>query len=128
MKSSYVNYDWKHKVQILRDFPMNPKGLEIHKLPECDKHQGYLVYHFTEQQCDWLRFYTDKEEASAQFLLKKEAQRKKVIPENHEYHVTFGIENREQVMSTLYQTHYEHPFVQFAKQGDRWVMEKVNIE
>lgn len=120
----YEKYgDWKHNVHIVCDFPLNPKGLEIHQLPECDKHQGYILYRFTDQQCDWIRFYSERDEAAAQFTLKKEAQRKKEIPHDHEY-LVYMDKTRDRVMSTLYKI---NPEIEYARQGDRWVMEKVNI-
>lgn len=122
LKSEYMHEDWYHTVKVTRDFPTHTKHMEIHQLPNHDENQGYLLYHFVDQECNWIRFYVDREEAMSQFNWRKEAQLKKVIPLDHAY--LYKEENGKRFMSSLYEI---NQIIKYAKQGDRWVLEKVEI-
>ena len=121
MKSVYLNGEWYHKINISRDFPMTVKKTEIHQLPNTDSTNGYILCHFVDQECNWIRFYSDKEEAQRMFNLKKEEQREKLIPT---YQMYLEHNNDTQFMSSLYEI---YPYVCYAKDGDRWIMENVDI-
>ena len=121
MKSNYQNGEWYHKIKITRDFPMVVKHTEIHQLPNNESTSGFILCHFVDQQCNWIRFYSDQDEAQRVFNLKKEDQREKLIPTSQMY---LNHNNDTQFMSSLYQI---YPSICYPKEGDRWIMEKIDI-
>jgi hypothetical protein len=121
MKSTYQYGEWYHKINITRDFPTIVKQTEIHQLPKTESTHGYILCHFVDQECHWIRFYSEKEEAQRVFNLKKEEQLKKEIP-IHQMYLTHN--NDTQFMSSLYNV---YPSVCYPKEGDRWIMQYVEI-
>jgi len=120
MKSEYENKDWYHEITLTKEFPTIVKYTEIHELPNVLVKSGYIICHFS-LECDWVRFYENKDDAEALYL---EKSVKQILNNKSDIHYYKTIETETRKTSSRFNI-YPH---QYAEEGDRWIMEKVTID